>query len=304
MNDRYYNQPLVSIIMNCFNGEKYLKDTIDSVISQTYENWEIIFWDNQSNDKSAKIFKDYKDDRLKYYCADSHIEILYRARNYALKKANGEFIAFLDVDDWWLPEKLEKQIPLFKDPDVGLVYGNVWMFFEKTNKKKIHRKKNLPTGKILNELLNDYVIGSPTYVIRKKSLESLTYCFNDDFHIIGDFDINIRLAAKWKVQCVQSAVAFVRVHNKNLSLFNKEKEIHELKVWFKQMKNNQVISSQNNFNKVLLMTYYLETMQSIMKNGFVKSFLLVAKYPFCFNKIKLILALLLPKLLLRKIKNY
>ena len=126
MSGRHNNQPLVSVIMNCFNGEKYLRGAIDSVISQTYKNWEIIFWDNQSNDKSAKIFKDYKDDRLKYYCADSHIEILYRARNYALKKANGEFIAFLDVDDWWLPEKLEKQIPLFNDPDVGLVYGNVW----------------------------------------------------------------------------------------------------------------------------------------------------------------------------------
>jgi len=303
MNKQHNNQPLVSVIMNCFNGERYLRDSIDSVISQTYKNWEIIFWDNQSSDKSAKIFKDYKDDRLKYYCAESHIEILYRARNYALKKANGEFIAFLDVDDWWLPEKLEKQIPLFKDPDVGLVYGNAWLFFEKKNKKKIYRKGNLPTGKILNELLNDYVIGSATYVIRKKSLESLEYCFNDDFHIIGDFDINIRLAAKWKVKCVQSAVAFIRVHGKNLSLLHREKEIHELKVWFKEMKNNQLISSQSNFNKVLLSAYYLETMQSIMKNGFVKNFLMVAKYPFCFNKMKLILALLLPKFLLRKIKN-
>jgi glycosyltransferase involved in cell wall biosynthesis len=52
--------------MNCFNGERYLRDSIDGVISQTYKNWEIIFWDNQSNDKSAKIFKSYKDDRLKY----------------------------------------------------------------------------------------------------------------------------------------------------------------------------------------------------------------------------------------------
>ena len=178
------------------------------------------------------------------------------------------------------------------------------VFFEKTNKKKIYKKRNLPIGKILNELLNDYVIGSTTYVIRKKSLESLEYCFNDDFHIIGDFDINIRLAAKWKVQCVQSAVAFVRIHGKNLSLLHREKEIHELKTWFKLMKNNQLISSQNNFNKVLLNAYYLETMQSIMENRFAKNFLMVAKYPFCFNKIKLILALLLPKFLLRKIKNY
>ena len=299
-----YNQPLVSIIMNCFNGEKYLKDAVDSVISQTYKNWEIIFYDNQSNDRSAKIFKEYNDDRLKYYSAPSHIEILYKARNYALKKVNGEFIAFLDVDDWWLPEKLEKQIPLFNDPDVGLVYGNLWLFFEKKNKKKIYRKGNLPSGKILNDLLNDYVIGSPTYVVRKKSLESLKYYFNNDFHIIGDFDINMRLASKWKTECVQSTVAFARIHGKNQSLLHREKEIHELKTWFELMKNDQLISSQDNFNKVMLMTSYLEVMQSIMENGFMKNFFMVFKYPLCFNKIKLILALLMPKFFLKKIKNY
>ena len=304
MNGQHNNKPQISVIINCFNGEKYLKNAIDSVISQTYKNWEIIFWDNQSSDKSAKIFKDYKDDRLKYYCASSHIETLYKARNCALKNAKGEFIAFLDVDDWWMPEKLEKQILVFEDPEVGLVYGNLWLFLEKKNKKKIYKKGNLPTGKILNELLNDYVVGSATYVIRKKSLESLEYCFNDNFHIIGDFDLNMRLSAQWKVQCIQSAVAFARVHDKNQSLLHREKEIHELKVWFKLMKSNHLISSQNNFNKVLLIAYYLEAMQSIMENGFVKSFLMVAKYPFCFNKIKLILALLLPKFLLRKIKNY
>jgi len=290
--------------MNCFNGERYLRDSVDSVISQTYENWEVIFWDNQSTDNSAKIFKDYKDDRLKYYCADSHTEILYRARNYALKKTKGEFIAFLDVDDWWLPEKLEKQIPLFDDPEVGMVYGNVWLFHEKKNKKELYKKGELPTGKILNELLNDYVIGSPTYVIRKKTLESLDYSFNDDLHIIGDFDINIRLSAKWKINCTQSPIAFARRHSKNVSISNREKEINELKGWFKQMKDNQIISSQSNFKKVELMASYLETMQYILKNEFTKSFLMVLKYPFCFGKIKLILALFLPNLLLRKIKNY
>ena len=61
------NEPLVSIIINCFNGEKYLRKCIESVISQTYKNWEIIFWDNKSSDRSAQIFKSYKDTRLKYY---------------------------------------------------------------------------------------------------------------------------------------------------------------------------------------------------------------------------------------------
>ena len=297
-------QPLVSIIINCFNGEKYLREALNSVITQTYENWEIIFWDNQSTDKSAEIFKSYKDSRLKYYYASSHADILYEARNYALKKANGDFIAFLDVDDWWLPHKLEKQIPLFNDPDVGLVYGNLWRFFEKKNKKKIYRKKILPTGMILDELLHDYVIGSPTYVIRKKSLESLDYHFNKHFHIIGDFDLNIRLAAQWKIDCIQDPVATARFHGQNVSLLNKSLEINEMKIWYNKMKMNSVYASLGGFKKFKRNFLYLEIMESILKEGFVKNFFEIVKYPFCFKKIRLIIALLMPKIMLKKIKNY
>ena len=86
--------------MNCYNGEAYLKESIQSVLSQTYENWELIFWDNRSTDKSAEIFKSYEDERLKYYHAAKHT-LLYGARNEAIKKSSGEFIAFLDTDDLW-----------------------------------------------------------------------------------------------------------------------------------------------------------------------------------------------------------
>ena len=295
---------LVSVIINCFNGEKYLREALDSVITQTYKNWEIIFWDNQSTDKSAEIFKSYKDSRLKYYCASSHTAILYEARNYALKKTNGDFIAFLDVDDWWLPNKLEKQIPLFDDSDVGVVYGNEWRLFEKKNKKEIYKKKVLPTGLILDELLHDYVIGSPTYVIRKKSLDSLEYHFNKHFHIIGDFDLNIRLAAKWKFNCVQDPVAIARIHGQNESLLNKNKEIDELKIWYDEKKINPIFSSKSGLNQIPLQISYLETMESILRNGFRKNFFKVITYPFCFKKLKLIIALLLPKFIIKKIKNY
>ena len=90
------HEPLVSILMNCFNGEKYLKQAIDSVLAQTYRNWEIIFWDNQSTDGSAEIFTSYRDSRLKYFYAPEHTR-LYEARNCALEKAEGELIAFLDL---------------------------------------------------------------------------------------------------------------------------------------------------------------------------------------------------------------
>jgi len=298
------NEPLVSIIMNCYNGEKYLREAIDSVIDQTYKNWEIIFWDNRSTDKSAGIFKGYKDNRLKYYCAFKHANILYEARNCALLKANGKFIAFLDVDDWWSHDKLEKQIPLFEDSEVGLVYGNLWRFFEKKKRKKIYRKKILPTGMALNELMPDYVIGSPTYVIRKESLESLKYCFNNNFHIIGDFDLNIRLAAKWKIDCVQEPIATARIHGRNESLLNKNKEIDELKIWHDQIKTDPTFTSNSGLKKILLKISYLEIVEEILVARFSKNFFRVVKYPFCFNKIKLIMALFLPKFIIKKMRDY
>ena len=109
--------PKVSVVMNCFNSERYLREAIDSVFAQTYSDWEIVFWDNASTDNSARIAKSYGP-RLKYYRGDENVS-LGEARNYALGKARGEYIAFLDCDDLWAPDKLQKQIPLFNDLKVG-----------------------------------------------------------------------------------------------------------------------------------------------------------------------------------------
>ena len=157
---------------------------------------------------------------------------------------------------------------------------------------------------ILEELLYENVIGSPTYVIRKKALESLKYPFNGDFHIIGDYDIYTRLAIKWKFSCVQIPIAYARIHGQNESLLNRNKEIDEMKVWYNAVKKNPTFSLLSGLNQIPLRISYLETMQVILKDRFIKSFLMVIRYPFCSNKIKLLIALLLPKFVLKKIKNY
>ena len=144
--------PLVSIIMNCFNGEFFLREAIESVISQTYKNWELIFWDNKSSDKSATIFKSYKDERLKYFYANEHTP-LYKARNLAIQKSKGAFISFIDTDDLWNRDKLELQIPYFKDPKVGVVYSNLWIIKKKKTIKKIYVKKKLPRGDIFYDII-------------------------------------------------------------------------------------------------------------------------------------------------------
>ena len=68
-------KPLISILMNCYNGEEYLHEAITSVLNQTYNNWELVFWDNRSNDGSKKIFKSFSDKRLKYYLSKDHSEL-------------------------------------------------------------------------------------------------------------------------------------------------------------------------------------------------------------------------------------
>ena len=96
--------PLVSIIMNCHNGEKYLKESLNSIVNQTYKNWELIFFDNNSNDNSKKILSSYENDqRIKYFKSIEFLK-LYDARNKAIEQAKGEYITFIDTDDLWINE--------------------------------------------------------------------------------------------------------------------------------------------------------------------------------------------------------
>ena len=120
MSNNLTNTPLVSVIVNCLNGERYLKKSLDSIYKQTYENFEIIFWNNGSTDRSKLIASEYEY-KIRLYSTEETVP-LGMARNRALRKAKGSYIAFLDVDDWWAPRKLEKQLNRFNNKDVGLLY--------------------------------------------------------------------------------------------------------------------------------------------------------------------------------------
>ena len=99
--------PLLSIIVNCYNGEEYLKDCLKSILKQSYKNWELIFWDNISTDQSKNILKQFKDKRIKYFKSKKFTS-LYEARNLAVSKAKGDYVSFLDTDDLWKRNKLSE----------------------------------------------------------------------------------------------------------------------------------------------------------------------------------------------------
>lgn len=290
--------------MNCYNGGKYLNQAIDSVISQTYKNWELIFWDNLSEDNSVSIFNNYKDSRIKFFSSKTHT-ILYEARNLAIKKAKGDFIAFLDTDDYWLPNKLEKQIPLFQDNDVGLVYGNYWSY-KKDNfiKKKLVSKKKLPNGHITSDLLLNYKVGLVTIVVRKSFLNNINNVFDTKYNLLADFKFVIDFSIKHKFGCIQDPVAVYRNHNQQMSIKYFSEQVSQMRNWILAIKN------ERSFKKFYEMKYldekvkYMEIIDLIYKGEGLKNFKEILLFPSGLKKLKLILICLIPNFILKYFRRY
>ena len=290
------NEPLVSVIINCYNGEKYLKKSIESVFSQKYKNWELIFWDNQSTDNSKEIFNSFNDNRLKYFKSKKYLK-LYEARNEAIKVCSGEFISFLDSDDWWTPDKLKEQVPYFEDPKVGLVYSNFYFYYEKSKRKKSYKKK-IFSGNIKKYLLNNFYIGILTSLIRKDAYYSVNG-FDKSYEIIGDFDLNVKLSDNWLFYGINKYLAFYRIHGQNLSLKKRDLEILEMEKWLVSKNSTENIDLSNIENYV----NYLKFFDILQKGRRYDAFRKILKLKNNFLKLKSILLLFLPISLIEKIKS-
>ena len=294
------NQPLVSVIMNCYNGEKNHGAAIDCVIAQTYQNWELVFWDNQSTDRCAEIFKSYDDSRLKYHYAPKHT-LLYEARNYAIEMAQGDFIAFLDVDDWWYPEKLEKQVGLFDDPEVGFACSNYWVVQEKQGTRKLFRKKTIPTGRVLNDLLMDYPVGLLTLVLRRAAFDALPGGFDPRFHVIGDADLVFRLAMKWKMACYQKPLAYYRLHGENEGQKQKTRHVAEYQICVKELGKNTDVIGLSGYKKAVDEVIYMQGRLCINQNRKGEAMRHLRALPWGKYKIKLWVSLAVPDIISRLI---
>ena len=268
-------KPLVSIIMNCFNGEKFLQESLVSVLNQNYKNWELIFWDNRSTDRSKFLFKKFKDRRFKYYYAKKFTN-LYTARNLAIKKAKGEILTFLDIDDLWLPEKLSKQVNYFnKNSNVEFLYSNYFNLkkFFGINLKSLQFKRNLPSGFIVQELLNSYCVAWLTVAIRRTIIKKKKI-FNEKLDMVSDFDFVFNISLKKKIFCIQEPLAISRKHPNQLQRKNfylqaehylKWYKITKLKIGFKKFKHldkffNRIIF----FQKIIFLKKKKKSLSSVV----------------------------------------
>lgn len=224
---------LVSIIINCHNGEKYLFQALESVKSQTYPNFELIFFDNCSTDNSKKIFESLRDKRFFYFKSKKKLP-LGVARLKALKKSKGDFFLFFDCDDYLLPNKLEEQIKLFKNKFVGAVFSNS-LFFSKFFKKKLYTNNKINDGKIFYDLIKNYNISLDTVIFNAKAVKKLKHSLDSRFNLIHDLDLLIRLSNLYLIKYYPKVLSHWRAHwnstsNNAYLQFAKEKKFFEKKL--------------------------------------------------------------------------
>jgi glycosyltransferase involved in cell wall biosynthesis len=206
--------PLVSIIINVRNGAPFLRDALDSVMLQSFADWELIAWDDRSTDDSARIIADYSDARVRYYLSPDDTP-LGEARNRAIRHATGEWLAFLDQDDVWLPRKLEKQIAL-AESNVGIIYGRTVLFDSTRGNLRDYDYRHefvpLPEGNIFSELFRDACFIAMSSAVLRRSAVAEMGEIPDNIQVVPDYYLYVALANRYQARAVQEVVCRYRIH--------------------------------------------------------------------------------------------
>jgi glycosyltransferase involved in cell wall biosynthesis len=207
--------PLVSVAMPVFNGEKFIRTALDSVAAQTYPSIEVIAVDDGSTDSSADVVKSFGRDVVLVRQKNRGVAA---ARNEAIARARGDFIAFLDQDDWWLPRKLEEQVSLCQeDPRIGLVHTNVSYYDDALGQFVGLLNPNARSEQLVGECFEQLLLGNALYnsavVVRRALVELVGPC---DLRIPGntvqDYDLWLRCAQRTRLGHVKEPLTVLRLH--------------------------------------------------------------------------------------------
>jgi glycosyltransferase involved in cell wall biosynthesis len=209
---------LVSIILLTYNRASLVQESIMSILKQSYSHFELIIIDDGSTDETETVIKGLDDRRIKYFKLE-HSGHTGKLKNFAIRQASGNFIAFNDSDDMWKEEKLEKQMKLFSDcPSIGFSITDVTTF----NQDKIlipqsYKPTNTIECRNIFDWLRDskFLVYNPTLVAKKECFQKAGAF--DESMISGDYHFNLRLAHYFEAGIIYEPLVWRRVHESNMS---------------------------------------------------------------------------------------
>lgn len=214
--------PKVTVMMTVYNGERYIATTIESILNQTYSDFEYLIVNNGSTDKTVDIIGSYNDSRIKLLHNETMLN-LAESRNICFQEARGEYLAWIDADDISLPERLEKQVEVMeKYPEVGLCSTDLKCIDEEgavLGDKGWYQKSPIP---LEWKLIWENQIAQPTVMLRKSVVEKHNFRYRQDFPPSEDYDLWCRMALVTHIYRIYDVLLLYRIHSnstgaKNLS---------------------------------------------------------------------------------------
>lgn len=246
-------KPLISVVIPTYNRPVLTLDALDSVYNQNYRPIEILVVDDGSvDDTSQNVSKwliDHQGSLTNGRLIKQENKGGNSARNLGIEHSAGKYIAFLDSDDCWLRDKLSKQVAKFNNDDIGGVYCGIREIGLNSEEKKTNFKRTYPQGWILDKLLiKDVTAPTSTYMI-KKEVFSKVGGFDENLQARQDWDMWIRIACKYQIQCVPKVLVEYRLHTGTRTATNPDKELIAYSTIRKKYK--EILKDQSIFTRLM-----------------------------------------------------
>lgn len=208
--------PKVSVIIATYNMGQYLPDAVESVLSQTYRNLDVYVIDDGSEDGTRELVEQWKDDpRVHYHWQKNAGQT--KAKNCGIRRSDGDFVAFCDADDLWIPTKLEQQMPLFdSEGKVGVVYGRNRQIVASGEAVSDVRRETYYSGHITEALFHYNFISFGAAVVRRSCLDEFGG-FNEEYRMGIDWDLWLRISTKYQISFLDEVVYLYRVWDGQMS---------------------------------------------------------------------------------------
>lgn len=251
MDKNMINDPIISVILPVYNGEKYLKEAIDSILNQTYSDFELIILDDCSTDNTANIIKSYSDKRIRYVYNEKNLKIA-ASLNKGISLARGKYIARMDADDIALPYRFQKQIDIFKNnPNIDIVNIRFNIMSENGNNIRKFKYNISPSSNALKYLIHiDSFICHPGVMIKKEWYQKYKYKTEIDAYNVEDCELWLRMISNG-AQCytIKEPLLNYRINNQSVTHVKSGKELQ-----IKNICNLYLNSIFSNFNLKLNIT--------------------------------------------------
>jgi glycosyltransferase involved in cell wall biosynthesis len=215
------SKPKVSVIIPCYNGEKFIGDAIKSVLTQTYKDWELVIVDDGSTDNSCEVVESYLNNDKVRLVKNTYNKGIAKTMNKGIAVSTGDFIAFLDQDDIWHPRKLELQLQKFVNERDNLGLVGCGMVFIKNDKYRgifrINDKKSLDQTRILTKIFLTNTNSASIMMLKRDCLKEVGL-FDESLIAWGDFEMFFRVAKFYKIGYVNRLLVKKRVHSESANV--------------------------------------------------------------------------------------